>query len=110
MKIKRLLGPLIVLVLVSVFFYHTVLADGDTIYDVTIDSFTSGDLGSAVTAAYGTPEDITSLTITDGIVNATDFEWIKSELTNLETLEISGNAKVDSGTDSLMDDNTVPDG
>ncbi|WP_432666480.1 leucine-rich repeat protein [Wukongibacter baidiensis] len=77
---------------------------------VTIDSFTSSDLGSAVTTIHGTPEDITSLTITGGIVNANDFEWIKNNLSNLETLELSGNAKVDSGTDSFMDDNTVPGG
>ncbi|WP_105617288.1 leucine-rich repeat protein [Vallitalea okinawensis] len=111
MKINRVLGSLILLVLIIVTFHQRTLANSadSTFRNVTIDSFTSGDLGTAIAATtiFGV-ETVETLTITNGIVNATDFEWIKNNLTDLEILEIRGNAKVDSGTNSFMDDNTVP--
>lgn len=86
--------------------------------EITIDEiFVSGDLGTVIETVHSDLGSITSLTITEGIVNANDFSWIRENLLSIEKLEIIGNSTVDSGdtpvdieyADNIVPENALPD-
>ncbi|WP_105617314.1 leucine-rich repeat protein [Vallitalea okinawensis] len=114
MKRNIILGILatLLVVIISGFHYLEVDANGYVDGTITIDeTFTSGSLGDAIETVVSDLDAVTSLTITEGVVNSTDFNWIGANLIYIEKLEIIENATVDSGTDSSVDtdtaDNTV---
>lgn len=111
MRTNKLIVILLLFVLVLGVFSTNILANSYSDNTVIIDqAFISGNLGTEIQNVHSTLDNITSLIITEGVVNATDFEWIRNNLNNLQILEISGNAAVHSTTDSPVNEpnNFVP--
>jgi len=95
-NIKILLGLMLMIQLLSFTAYGNSFEEGELL----LDTFTSGNLSDAIEAECNTLTDITELFITEGVLNATDIQWIDENLTNLELLVINDNAQVDSGIES----------
>lgn len=79
---------------------------------ITIDeSFPIGELAQVIASKIDNHLNITSLTITEGILNQTDILFIGQNLINLQDLYITGNAQVHNTVDTVIanPDNTLPD-
>lgn len=100
MKRKNCLIGVLMLLLISTFIglnSQKIYANSYLGKEIIInETFTAGSLGAIIEAAKVDVNTITSLTITEGMVNLGDIKWIKGNLVNLEVLEISGNATVHS--------------
>ena len=91
----KILAMLIALVLLLALFPTAALAanSDDGAGSMTIDTFTTGSLGAAITATKISAT-IDSLTINAGTLNDTDIAWIKTNLTSLQNLDIRFDAAI----------------